>query len=328
MPVNKSKVISVLGLRIRDLLNSLTTWVGTSLRIVLRPSPVGRFALLWTYWRISLKENLLVGVFRRHISKERILSQTICLGDYSAMPILFQEVFLSGVYFFASSSPAPKIIDGGANIGVSIAYFKAIYPQCRIVAFEANDRTFALLAKTAERNGWKDVELHHLGLHRTEGELCFYDLNDVAGSLSSGFWQNVSADEAKRVSRVHTVPLSRYVDGRVDLLKLDVEGSEHAILEELEESGKLGLIDRIILEYHHHVQPCEDILGRFLSLLERGGFGYHLRAPLALPFGRAEVQNFMMYALQKGAVGNAAGAARDPCSIAFCRITAQYIVVS
>lgn len=272
---------------------------GTSLAIVLHPSAIGRFAVLRTYWRISLKEKILVELFKRRISEERILSQTIHLGDYAGLVILFEEIFVSGAYFFASSNPAPYIIDGGANIGVSAAYFKTIYPQCRILAFEANERNFALLAKTAEGNRWKNVELWNLGLHRTEGELDFYDYNDVVGSLSGGFWQPASAGAPKRVIRVRTVPLSRYIERRVNLLKLDVEGSEHAILEDLEESGKLLQIDQIILEYHHHVEPGEDVLGKLLSLLERAGFGYHIRAPLALPFPKGETQNFMMNAYVK-----------------------------
>jgi methyltransferase FkbM-like protein len=85
----------------------------------------------------------------------------------------------------------------------------------------------------------------------------------------------------------------------VDLLKLDVEGSEHAILEDLEESDKLREVDQIILEYYHHVQTGEDVLGRFLLLLERSGFGYHIRAPLVLPFPKGETQDFMMNAYMK-----------------------------
>lgn len=281
----------------------LVAWLrrlaGTSLAIVLHHSALGRFKLLRTYWRISLKEKILVEFLGRRISQERIFSQTIYLGDYAAFVILFEEIFVTGQYFFASSSSAPYIIDGGANIGVSAAYFKTVYPDCRILAFEANERSFALLAKTSEHNKWKNVELYNFGLHRTQGELCFYDYNELAGSLSCGFWQPASAGPPKSVTRVPTVPLSRYVESRVNLLKLDVEGSEHAILKDLEERGKLQQIDQIVLEYHHHVQPHEDILGEFLLLLERAGFGYHIRASLALPFPRSEAQDFTMSAYLK-----------------------------
>jgi hypothetical protein len=64
------------------------------------------------------------------------------------------------------------------------------------------------------------------------------------------------------------------------LLKVDVEGSEHAIIEE---TGRLGQIDQIILEYHHHVQPDEDLLGAFLGS-SRDQDSIPLSAPITLPF--------------------------------------------
>jgi FkbM family methyltransferase len=271
---------------------------GNSLRIVLRPSALGRFALLKTYLRIESKK-LLVEIFKKRITEERVFSQNVCFGDYRTFVILFEEICLTGVYWFRAAGAAPLIVDGGANIGLSVAYFKTIYPACRIVAFEADSRNFALLAGNAKRNSWSDLELHNLGLHRGDGELLFYDYNDVPGALSGGFWQPPSAGAPKRVLRLRTVPLSRYIDRRVDLLKLDIEGSEHAVLEDLEANAKLAHIEQIILEYHHHVQPREDRLGGFLSLLERAGFGYHVCARLALPFPREETQNFMIGAYAK-----------------------------
>jgi hypothetical protein len=83
------------------------------------------------------------------------------------------------------------------------------------------------------------------------------------------------------------------------LLKLDVEGAELGILEDLVETGKLSFVDQIIMEYHHHIEPDEDRLGQFLSLLEQNGFGYELRAPLDLPFPKGRQHNFMMYAYRK-----------------------------
>jgi hypothetical protein len=100
---------------------------------------------------------------------------------------------------------------------------------------------------------------------------------------------------------VRTVRLSDYINEDVDLLKLDVEGSEMAILEDLMAADKLERVRQIIGEYHHHVKPDEDRLGEFLSLLERAGFGYHLCAALPLPFPQRQAQNFMFSAYRKAA---------------------------
>jgi hypothetical protein len=72
--------------------------------------------------------------------------------------------------------------------------------------------------------------------------------------------------------------LSSIISEEVDLLKLDVEGAEEAIISELAAGGKLHLINRIHLAYHHHVLPGSDRLSCLLTLFESSGFGYQIRA--------------------------------------------------
>jgi FkbM family methyltransferase len=273
--------------------------ISTSARILLHASSLGRIRLLGAYLRVQLKNRILVETVGKRITSERVLGQTIRFFDYSAFALVFEEVYVMGAYDFRASGPQPYIVDGGANIGVSVAYFKTIYPECHILAFEADERNFRLLAENAELNGWANTELHNLALHRGDAELPFFVYNDMPGALSNGFWQLASAGPPARVATLRTVPLSRYIDRFVDLLKLDVEGSEHAILQDLAASGALARIGRIVVEYHHHVQADDDRLGQFLCLLEEAGFGYHIFAPLALPFPKGELQTFMLSAYRK-----------------------------
>ena len=279
------------------------TWLrlllSTGVRILLRGSPLGRFRLFAAWMRIQVKNKLLAEIAGRDIRSEKVLGQTLHFFDYSAFAIVFEEVYVGGAYEFRAANREPFLIDAGANIGVSIAFFKTLYPDCRILAFEPDAENFRLLEENARANGWTRTELHATGLHRRDGELPFYIYNDSPGALSSGFWQLRSAGEASRVTALRTEPLSRYVGEFVDLLKLDVEGSEHAILEDLAESGALARIGRIVCEYHHHVQPGDDRLGKFLSTLESAGFGYHLLAPLAMPFPEDEFQTFTISAYRR-----------------------------
>ena len=68
------------------------------------------------------------------------------------------------------------------------------------------------------------------------------------------------------------------MNGDVELLKLDVEGAENAVMRELARSGKLQNVRQIHLEYHHHIDADVDALSTMLTLLEDPGFGYQVSA--------------------------------------------------
>jgi citrate lyase alpha subunit len=76
---------------------------------------------------------------------------------------------------------------------------------------------------------------------------------------------------------------------------------EQVVIEELERSGKLGLVEQMAIEYHHHVEEGEDLLGDLLATLERNGFGYQLEARFGpgAAAARGRFQNVLVYAYRK-----------------------------
>jgi hypothetical protein len=70
--------------------------------------------------------------------------------------------------------------------------------------------------------------------------------------------------------------LSNYIDGPIDLLKLDVEGAEFDVMSDLKGSGKLSQIKRMIIEYHHKIDGRPSCMSKFLALLEDEGFDYQI----------------------------------------------------
>ena len=66
---------------------------------------------------------------------------------------LVHEIFADGTYAFTSRAVCPRIVDCGANIGLSVIFFKALHPGANIVAFEPEPVTFARLKETMDRNG-------------------------------------------------------------------------------------------------------------------------------------------------------------------------------
>lgn len=175
----------------------------------------------------------------------------------------YKDEFVRRIYDFKSNQQRPLIIDGGSNIGMSILYFKRIYPQARIVGFEPDPAIFGVLSENVVSNGLEDVRLINAGLGATTGTAKFVEDNSDGGRL----------DEGQSGITVRVERLSDYLSEPVDFLKLNIEGEELPVLLEAEASGKLGNIREMVLEYHGW-PGGEQRLGAILQLLDRQGFRY------------------------------------------------------
>lgn len=195
--------------------------------------------------------------------------------DLPTLRFLFDETFVELQYYFRARTATPLVIDCGSNLGMSVLFFKRLYPGARIIAFEPEPSAFRLLEENLAANRIQGVEVHAAALGAEAGEATLYlDTGQPGSPLASTVPGRIPAGTA----RVPQVRLSDYVREAVDLLKLDVEGAERAVVEELVTSGAAERVRRMIIEYHHHIDPGEDALGDFLNLLVRGGFGYQVAA--------------------------------------------------
>lgn len=214
---------------------------------------------------------------------------------------MFEEIFLRRQYSFETDSARPLVVDVGSNIGLSILYFKRRFPDARVIGFEPDPRTFDVLVRNVRENGLQDVTLVNEAVYDGEEWVYLYGDEDVPGSpqVSTRRQRTGGAGRAVPATR-----LSEHVTESVDYLKLDVEGAEHVVLAELEESGKLGLVERMGIEYHHHVAADEDELSGLLALLERNGFGYQLEARLdgSLRSRAGGYQNIFVFGYRKSVV--------------------------
>lgn len=208
---------------------------------------------------------------------------------------LLEEIFIRLSYRFLSRNPRPIIIDCGSNIGVSVAYFKKSYPGSKILAFEPDPASFALLRRNVEQNALDGVDLKQMALCDRRGAIDFFrDSKDISSGINSTILQRVT--NAERIS-VEAGLLSDYIAEEVDFLKLDVEGVEEIVLQDLASHGKLRLVREMVMEYHHHASRGEDKMSSALSLLEENGFGYQIDAKRALE--RDGYQDVLIHAYRK-----------------------------
>ena len=187
-----------------------------------------------------------------------------------------EEVFINLAYLFHSNLEMPFIVDAGSEVGVATLFFKIFYPKAKILCFEAHPDTFKLLQKNIKVNKFTDVEAFNVALADRDGTISFYgefgsiddDLDSRGNSIIKSWGlQRATSSEIK----VTSVKLSNYLDQPVDYLKLNVEGAEQQILDDLEKNKKLLLIRRSLIKFHAS-KATEKVnsLARVNEILEKG----------------------------------------------------------
>ena len=213
------------------------------------------------------------------------------------MRFLYREVFAEREYWFTTDNPRPVILDCGSNIGMAILFFKALYPDAEITAFEPAPWACAAIEETIRANDLRGVTLHNAALAEYDGTLkLFHDPNHLGSAAMSVFEERMPGEAVE----VPAVRLSRFVSGPVDFLKLDVEGSELPVLRDLVTSGAIAQIRQMVIEFHHHMSPGVDNMSECLAMLEQHGFGYQLTSgPVYTPITRGQFQDVLVHAYRK-----------------------------
>ncbi len=187
--------------------------------------------------------------------------------DAASLLALNRELFGFEIYKFTTSSKTPLIIDCGANIGLSIIYFKKLFPMAKIIAFEPDKKIFDYLKFNINSFGFNEVELVNKGLWKEETTLSFYSEGADGGRIS-----DVATNE--NIIKIETVKLSNYLKNKqIDFLKIDIESAETDVLLECE--VYLKNVEKIFIEYHSCINKPQT-LSTILSILENNGFRYYI----------------------------------------------------
>jgi FkbM family methyltransferase len=200
----------------------------------------------------------------------------------------FWQIYLRRVYRVEASDQI--ILDIGANVGLFSLYAARQAPAARIFAIEPFPRTFQRLLET--------VTDHRL----TDRIICF----DCAITSSGGLrlmangpapsQQRALAAVGRQIPgiQVQTKTLHELLQeqslNRVDLLKMDIEGSEYEVI--LSTSlDVLRTIRRIAIEYHGDCKPYTKL--QLFDHLRQGGFEVTRDVQDRLGYGVAEAVMLM-----------------------------------
>jgi FkbM family methyltransferase len=223
------------------------------------------------YRNLALLGTRLSGAPRRSERKVSVHGWDLVVPDAASFLSTYRELFVNGIYSFESADPAPRILDLGANIGLSVLFFKRQHPAARIVAFEADPEIFSYLERNVRANGLQDVELINAAAWVADTTLRFLPDGADGGRVAGPGQGGAQATEVKAVN------LSAFLNGRsFDFLKMDVEGAENQLLPAIRHH--LRAVPRLFVEYHSRVGEKQELAG-LLSLLSAEGFRVHLHSP-------------------------------------------------
>ena len=158
---------------------------------------------------------------------------------------------------FQPEQPPKWMIDAGAYIGDTSAYFLSRFPSLNVIALEPNPDTFKVTMQNLSH--YKErITILNSGLYSSEGFLRFQE-GQTNASINNDGKIEIS------VTTINSL-LEKYSIERLDILKMDIEGAEESIFSSKPELW-LNNIDWLIIEFHSNSGKAS-----ILDILEKNGF--------------------------------------------------------
>lgn len=187
-----------------------------------------------------------------------------------------KEVLIDLEYAFLEDAlrdvTSPHVLDVGAHIGTFAIWLLGVNPRARIVSVEADPETYKLIERNAMSSrdlglSWNTI---HAAASMRDGDIVF--LSDSGPSMSHRI-------EANGTVAVQTTSLTTLLDqtasqGRkIDLMKVDIEGSEEDFLCAMPEI--LAHVQALVIELHPSLcnteRVCSHLVRYFDEIIEVGG---------------------------------------------------------
>ena len=166
---------------------------------------------------------------------------------------LLNKIFNVQEYNFKIDNFNPQLIlDCGANVGYSTAYFANKYPQAKIIAVEPEPLNFKML--TYNTHFFDNVTCIHSAIWYNEGYIKL--LPDMPGNTLAFMTESTSANDPEALK---TTTLSKLLNDsgfdEIDLLKLDIEGAEREVFDDVANPDEwLSKVKVMVIEIHDRMK--------------------------------------------------------------------------
>lgn len=165
--------------------------------------------------------------------------------------VLITEIFALHAYDISSNN-VKLIVDVGANKGASAIYLSMIFPFAKLVCIEPNERIIPILKKNLELNSIEAVIIAKALTNKLE--TVHFQMHD------DHRFSRVTSNIEDLIVPSTTVD-NEFGGQTIDILKLDIEGSEESVLNSI----KRTKIRNIAMEIHYDLGVNFENISKCLS---------------------------------------------------------------
>lgn len=243
------------------------------MRFISMLSPARRPAYIW--WRLTGRSGSVKLRMTNGFQFE-LRARTPTENDYGVAYEVFMQRYYDVPKEILDEKNVKLVYDLGSNVGFSCLHWLATYPEARVIAYEPHPVSLEQLRRNVAFNAWQSrVELHAAAAGTTVGR---------ARLSNAGPASRVQNGAAPGLDIAVEDFFSRSAGDSIDILKMDIEGGEYALLAD-ERFPKL-FVRVLVMEWHESHQPgrdgawcrrrLEDIGFQISEIFDAGGYGMFL----------------------------------------------------
>ena len=185
--------------------------------------------------------------------------------------VVHQDCYSFKNWAYNQTNKQPCIVDIGANVGSFAVMAASMLPSAQIHAFEMVKSNFDFLQ--TKTNEYNNIQCHNIAIigesksvgkiiHKTNHgghKVLFEEHLDDEKNLDNK-WLRVGVEATMSNHKdvdflTFQEALNAYNITKIDFLKIDAEGSEYKIFENIDQHNLWNLIENISLEVHKKLSP-------------------------------------------------------------------------
>lgn len=215
---------------------------------------------------------------RRRPLRVRAGHWTLEVPDAASFLASWREIVVDRRYGFPwSEARPPRILDLGANVGLSVLHFLALHPGADVTAVEADPELFGYLERNLTANGAGQVRRLQRAAWTGPGRLSFARDGADGGRVAA----NGAAPSGGERVEVEALDLPALLEAEAfDVLKMDIEGAELQVLPACREGLRRT---RFVAVEYHSPAGAPQALSAVVGALEAAGFRVHVQSVNAAP---------------------------------------------